>query len=691
MYEELYIIDNGQRFKVDLSMPSGITLNFASNIFGDLSKITCSRTYTFRLPMTANNRRILNNADDIRCISSKIRRRLKAEYMQNGIPLFSNANLYIDSTETCFNAVMTWGVIDGFQALKDNDISIRELPLEAKPIFGPCNAKIGDYKNTLNYVQPLYNAGLPYISEGGNKNIYNTYSFFPLPAIPVYRLIELINTQFGTKFNLGKAYVYGEEADTHDIIKMGVIPAINVSDEEEKEIASLLMGFVNGQSINGIGNVIVSPTNAFGTVDANFLRVNKNDAGSVISITNISKSALEIDADSQFCANFMWRPDRYDWDVTLNESAGSSPKLSFFIDTNEVAGIEGKYGVSSSGILCWVFDFSQKNGKDRLTFTLPSGATVFMAFTCGLNRFSVSGILENSYTRLYSTYSIDSIKWNETESEAGSMPMDLMSNLPDISCLTLMKSLFFMMGAFPTINNANEIIPVFYTDIRGKLLAGNSLDWSSKITSEYATLPSKTTYSVNGFGQNNYYIMKNDNVDSDADEDETDVYESGIGIIRVQNEVIEKNKTIIQLPFYAPYIKNKKDPKRQTGDTMKFWYVENDEVKTKEAKPCFGMIKPFIQYSSPGTPTGIIWMGMEVWNDFPRINNDSSYSYLSKIMENPVIISENLRLNEHDLRILDYSTPVYLSKYCAFFAIVTITRDSKGICKCELLKLPEEE
>lgn len=153
-------------------MPSGITLNFASNIFGDLSKITCSRTYTFKLPMTANNRRILNNADDIRCISSKIRRRLKAEYLQNGIPLFSNANLYIDSTETCFNAVMTWGVIDGFQALKDNDISIRELPLEAKPTFGPCNAKIGDYKNTLNYVQPLYNAGLPYISEGGNKNIF---------------------------------------------------------------------------------------------------------------------------------------------------------------------------------------------------------------------------------------------------------------------------------------------------------------------------------------------------------------------------------------------------------------------------------------------------------------------------------------------------------------------------------------
>ena len=109
MTEELYIIDGAKRLKVDLSIPSGITLSFQSNIFGDLSKITCSHTYTFKLPLTANNRRVFDNADDIRCVSNKIRRRLKAEYVQNGIPLFSNANLYIESTDACFNAIMTWG------------------------------------------------------------------------------------------------------------------------------------------------------------------------------------------------------------------------------------------------------------------------------------------------------------------------------------------------------------------------------------------------------------------------------------------------------------------------------------------------------------------------------------------------------------------------------------------------------
>lgn len=71
--------------------------------------------------------------------------------------------------------------------------------------------------------------------------------------------------------------------------------------------------------------------------------------------------------------------------------------------------------------------------------------------------------------------------------------------------------------------------------------------------------------------------------------------------------------------------------------------------------------------------------------------DNPSYAYLARIMANPLVVVDKFLLNELDLRDIDYSVPVYLSKYGAFFAIVSITRDSKGICKCELLKLPEEE
>lgn len=700
MYEELYIIDNGKRLRVDLSIPSGITLNFKSNIFGDLSKITCSYTYTFKLPLTANNRRVLDNADDVRCISNKIRRRLRAEYLQDGIPLFANANLYIESTDTCFNAVMTWGVISGFQTLKDDDISIRKLPLEAKPIFGPCNAKIDEYSNTADYVQPLYNAGLTYISDSGWKDQYNTYSVFPLPAIPVYRLIQLINTQYGTKFKLGSEYSYGDTTENHKIISLGVIPCVNVDQqpegETEKSVLETNIGCYMKGPYAGIEHILTGATNDAAPTDSRFSLV-KDGNGFTIGIKVTSDAALSFEVDGCIYAKFTHEPNQYEGqgrvDMGAPDTTGITPKLTFYYTTNgtsaaSITSIEGRFSWDNNW--CWIFDFSKERGRDRLSINVPPNATVFCAIEAEANALQMSSSTIYKLIRFYEKVAPNNIQWNKPEASAGAIQMDLMSNLPDISCMTLMKALFFMLGAFPSINSAGEIIPVYYTALRDNIIAGNAVDWSQKMTTEYSALPAKMTYSVSGFGQRNFYMMKNDNADGEGGEDETDVYAPGKGIIYVGNEVIDRNKTIIQLPFYAPYIKNKKSPFLATGNTMKFWYHENDEVKTKEAKPCFGTIKPLVQTSS-GTPTGVQWMSMEIWNDFVNINSDPSYSYLSRIMENPIIITENLRLNEHDLRNLDYNMPVYLSKYGAFFAVVSITRDSKGISKCELLKLPEEE
>lgn len=700
MYEELYIIDNGKRLRVDLSIPSGITLNFKSNIFGDLSKITCSYTYTFKLPLTANNRRVLDNADDVRCISNKIRRRLRAEYLQDGIPLFTNANLYIESTDTCFNAVMTWGVISGFQTLKDDDISIRKLPLEAKPIFGPCNAKIDEYSNTANYVQPLYNAGLTYISDNGWKDQYNTYSVFPLPAIPVYRLVQLINTKYGTKFKLGSEYSYGDMTENHKIISLGVIPCVNVDQqpegETEKSVLETNIGCYMKGPYAGIEHILTGATNDAAPTDSRFSLV-KDGNGFTIGIKVTSDAALSFEVDGCIYAKFTHEPNQYKGqgrvDMGAPDTTGITPKLTFYYTTNgtsaaSITSIDGRFSWDDNW--CWVFDFSKERGRDRLSINVPPNATVFCAIEAEANALQLKSSTIYKLIRFYEKVDPNNIQWNKPEASAGAIQMDLMSNLPDISCMTLMKALFFMLGAFPSINSAGEIIPVYYTALRDNIIAGNAVDWSKKMTTEYSALPAKMSYSISGFGQRNFYMMKNDNADGEGGEDETDVYAPGKGIIYVGNEVIDRNKTIIQLPFYAPYIKNKKSPFLATGNTMKFWYHENDEVKTKEAKPCFGMITPLVQTSS-GAPTGVQWMSMEIWNDFVNINSDPSYSYLSRIMENPIIITENLRLNEHDLRNLDYNMPVYLSKYGAFFAIVSITRDSKGISKCELLKLPEEE
>lgn len=703
MYEELYIIDGSKRLKVDLSTPSGITLNFKSNIFGDLSKITCSYSYTFKLPLTANNRRVFDNADDIRCFSNKIRKRLRAEYIQNGIPLFSNANLYIDSTESCFNAVMTWGVIDGLQKIKDNDISIRKLPLVAKPIFGPCNSKIEEYKNTSDFVQPLYNAGLPYITETGWKNQYNTWAVFPLPAIPLYRLIQVICEYYKTGLTplqliLGNPFTYGQENTDPDILKYGVVPCVNTDflnpNEDVEEWKHYYGGWYRTTAWNGILNVWRGPKNEAGAQSDKYSVGYDSDGMSLyFQMHNDAATHLEVDFCNKVKLEY-WTGKEWK-SFGAPDAMGCTPKIHFYYLTSsgtipvECGSLEGKFSWDNNW--WWIFDCSKKNGKDRIEIDLPPNAKFFINIEAGDKILNDGVYSENSYFRMYPTNRAQDIQWSSSyEENAGSFEMDLMSNLPDISCLTLLKCAYCMIGAFPSLSADGKIVPIYYDDIRKKLTSQHYLDWSKRICSKITSLPTKTVYKVNGFGQSNYYLMKNDNVDDGAQEDETDIYASGMGCIEVANQIIDRTKTIIQLPFYGPYLKNKKWPYMQTGDTMKFWYNEDGKAKAKEAKPCFGMIKPLVQTSS-GSPTGTVWMGMEIWNGFANITSNPSYAYLQRIMENPIVITENLNLTEIDLANLDYSVPVYLDKYSAYFAIVSIVRDSKGVCKCELIKLPEEE
>lgn len=126
--EELYIIVEGVRKQLDIPSPSGITLNYVSNLFNDLSKINASYTYTFKLPRTANNVRVLELVDDIRADSQFTRVKGDAEYLYDGVALFHDANLYVSGIEKeSISAVMTWNVNKGLQELEKHDMSLNEL------------------------------------------------------------------------------------------------------------------------------------------------------------------------------------------------------------------------------------------------------------------------------------------------------------------------------------------------------------------------------------------------------------------------------------------------------------------------------------------------------------------------------------------------------------------------------------
>ena len=128
MKEELYI--KGE--SVDLG-DSEITLNFKSNLLGDISKITASNSYTITLPRTNKNIRLLDFPDVAGHESYMMRDYFNAEYYRNGVKLFDAKAVLISCSEDGFNVALTWGMSEKFIQLMNDDKSIQEFADMALP------------------------------------------------------------------------------------------------------------------------------------------------------------------------------------------------------------------------------------------------------------------------------------------------------------------------------------------------------------------------------------------------------------------------------------------------------------------------------------------------------------------------------------------------------------------------------
>ena len=739
MTEELYIIDGIHKRRLDLNSPSGITLKFQSNIFGDLSKITASYSYTFKLPRTANNKRLLDMADDVRHQSSATRTKHKAEFYQDGSRLFGDGNLYVDAVQDSYECVMTWDVCVGFESLKDNDINLCELKdWGYMTRYAGEQKYIEEFSNTANALNPMYGCGI--LNVWSVMNVISNKNFPPLPVVPVLKLIQMINSHYGTRFNLGEAYDYhalntssGEfRIEKNDIINRGVLPFKSVTRDEDdvaKEISvindfgvatnsylygdqyipwewmgidleelklydQILFKLTAGdpEQLHVASTYLNYKANSFCNVWAESGEVYGGTTfemdGYIIAafgnVTDVSKTELALKERPKLTLyRKLWQPD------------SDNPTTGKYV-ADSVTSIEGEdynyMDSSNPGLLYYIFDFRLKMGRSRLKVEAFASESLPFFFGFNLKTKKIQG--EINAIPIYT---------ENTNLANGGYDINIVKNLPDISCLTFMKSLFYMLGAFPAVNKDGEVVPIYFSDLADAIESNEFVDWSGKTYGETSKLPSKVAFAVSGFGRKNYYLMKSDSPTASNDEDETDVYADGKGCIVVDSEVLDATKTIIQLPYNAPYIEDKNNPGTPTGDTFKCWTMEYDsdgyKLKFSEPKPCFGIIvaKPERKYKGSGDlldetnyePTGKWFEFMEAWNGFADMANNKSYAYLQKIMAKPIVITENLRLNNVDLMQLDYSKPIYLGKYNAFFAIVSVQRDSKGKCKVELIKLPQ--
>lgn len=712
MTEELYIIVSGKSHKLDLNSPSGITLKYVSNLFNDISKISCSHSYTFKLPKTANNCRVLDMADDIRHNSTMVRKKLKAVFMQNGVSLFRDANLYIESIDNAYQAVFTWDVISGLQALKDNDISLNALQELGTTNYHRTGILSTTYtekeenrfSNDADVLIPFYYAGIKQDCTFGsiNYNILDTlyetrihHLYCGLPVVPIYRILSLINNYYGVNFKLGEKFTMAnwddlegnyEDNGSPDLINRGVIPLVNwelIADHSKAMRAGLRFSNTAEKWNNRLHLLFrqyIAPTKG----DLFTSEINSTPASDGATLYNGVKpsyalAGFDLEIDGCIIAEY---------DKQIDE-----PQLKIYSKTDdgnvEVASLDAVENTSGTTYV-YRYDFRADYGNNRLSI---AGENVQFDKPIYVTLPNVVPTRLSSDIYFYPVFKPDHSVFGSA------IWLSITKNLPDISCMTFIKSLYYMIGAFPTIDNEGRIIAVKYSKIKENLTNGIIYDWSKKALSSSWQAES-VKFDIGGFAQKNYFLMKNDNLGEYKRE--RDYYEAGKGCIKVNNETLEPSKTIFQIPFYGKFVEDLQYYYIETGDTVKMWEKDGNDVSPVESKPAIGIIngKKWYNYHYTGIfddegniiynkqHNGQYILSMDIWDGFKYFSKNESYAYLQSILNNPIAIKENFILNELDLRDLDYTVPIYLEKYNSYFAIITLERDSKGICKAELVKLP---
>lgn len=592
MKEELYI--KGE--SVDLG-DSEITLNFKSNLLGDISKITASNSYTIKLPRTNKNIRLLDFPDVAGHESYMMRDYFNAEYYRNGVKLFDAKAVLISCSEDGFDVALTWGMSEKFIQLMNDDKSIQEFADMALPWNSSTTYDNGLVDGQLSHGYIRHNAGIDVDS--------NRDKIFIHPSVNCMRLLEEIASYYGLTMDWGGYKQY---------IELLYLPLIS-------QKASSKYNFFEA--------------NITGTLDSDIKYVKFTQINRVDGI-NISNTETYGDVVRIYETSLDWELDILIY--TNKHNTLNVVELAFYSNAQYIKSLQ----ISSNDIGLCAY-------KGVIPFDITEYSNITIRIR--INNGALLGIIK-SYIKIFSE-DVQSVSYNQY--------YPIGSNLPDISVVDFIKQICWLFGLFAiksdtgvSFISVNKII-----DNRDK-----AVDWSKKLVPTGWTAK-ETSYTFGDFAQKNYFRYEENENAKSAD-----------GYMVVQNKTLDYEKDLVKLPYTAG---------GDNGDMRAVPYFKwSDDGTIVELEDCGDRIMQLvISFDSQGKEDARLdFSDLKFQNRVSRFGL-SSYQDLIKL---PFVIKDTFRLTEIDLKNLDYSIPVYIERYAAFFAIISI-RSQGDYSECELLKL----
>ena len=418
MREEL-IIDN-QRVDLD---GTTITLEWAGGVLQDLGRIELARSYTIKLPTSAQNCRIFDDPGNPAHASSKVRRYLSARYYRDGIDLLGEAQAYlIGVTADSYEIALVWNALPALQELGSSTATLQDLPNLPVLTWIGSNGTTPDYGSGKDgAIFAKYDAGL-------GTDSYPDVNAATHPAMGLLPLIDCIMTNAGVPYYIASERVRSALSSLYLLAAPSHRPNREMEELSGSDCYSISVGGTSGR-----------------------LRGSVSRAGWDAPMTgsNVLMFAL---AGSSKAVHF---------DLKLRAPLSTSmyPDACVIITSNttelaRVPFVKTDYGYDV------VADLEVEIDQWGSVYISSAGVPVGTSFTA-----AVSGYTPITMWRVHEHIILDA---------DNRFPMA--ENLPELKQWDLVKACFVLVGAVPVIQNGQLVIMDYNFDLT------NAYDWTNSLT-----------------------------------------------------------------------------------------------------------------------------------------------------------------------------------------------------------------
>ena len=617
---------------VDVAPDTKITLNFNSNIFGDISKITPSNSLTITLPKTPKNAKVFGAPSVVGGSSIAPYRRWNAELYVNGVAMVDTAYAVLLSVGDSYEIALYWGVVTALSTLKDNGKTLADINQVLEIQYGGenwWNSWEGAYGRTTDgaIATSLINA----VYESGIDDLRNNTTARAqvalLPSVKASWLWNNIVADNGLTIEKPSKF-------TQALRKLALpftTHKVNKAIEDKCEFLKV--------------NYRTTSANGPYTCKATFHTLRTTPAVNPYSEYEQKVVSLKMNNRS------------VDFDAVIYRAKQAHTATFTLMLTVEKSNEIGSYWVgfelyNSEGTPKYKNLAYENSHAEQIettqTFELSEGDYVV----------ATAEAVFKDITILSSTMLVD-VAASEENQVMGGM-INTRDNLPDISQLDFVKALCAMYGLWATLVDG-VVHLVSFAD----LYAQTPIDWSHKLVGTGDGDAGKTTYTLADYAKRNILRYKEDDtVKGDAS-----------GALVVDNDNLDREKEMLTLPFAAsdgnaiPHLKWKDDDST-TGE------VEEQKVEQR-------IMVIDEKLSTTSHTASLSFKGLQFSQLIPEY-----YKFWQKIMRNPIVIEEKVQLSEIDIKTLDFRKPIYLQKYGAQFAIDKVQWSEGEPSSVTLVKLP---